>query len=377
MQVVHVYKDYYPPVYGGVEITINALAHGVKEAGWDPIILVANRCFRTSRMEVEGIPVIKVADLGRVWSAPMTPTFPRWLKRTRGDILHFHLPNPTAVLSYLRVRPPGRLVVHYHSDIVRQASMARYYQPMLDSFLERANAIIATSPRYLESSEVLQRHKERCHVIPLAVEPHFMSPDPEVLHQAEVIRERYGDRPLVLFVGVLRYYKGLSYLIRAMKGLKANLLVVGNGPLFRKMVQIRDELGLRKNVFFMGHVSDVRPYFYAADCFCLPSIERSEAFGIVLLEAMAASLPLVTTDLETGVCFVNRDGETGLVVPRRNAESLHEALKQLLFDPERREKMGRAGRERLEANFTREIMIQRILDLYRQILVDAPTGTQG
>jgi len=367
MRVLHIYKDYYPPVYGGVEVTINTLAHGTREAGGDVAVLIANRRLRNERTEVEGIPVIKVADLGRVLSAPLPPAFPLWLRRLGGGILHFHLPNPTSVVSYLLAAPAGKVVVHYHSDIVRQHGFEVFYRSTLYRFLERADAIIATSPNYVDSSPVLSRFKRKCRVIPLAVDCDYMEGDGEVAERAAVIRERYGERPIILFVGVLRYYKGVRYMIEAMVGVPANLLIVGNGPLFRPLVELRDRLGLRKNVFFMGHVPDVRPYYRAADLFCLPSTHRSEAFGVVLLEAMSCRLPLVTTDLPTGVSYVNREGVTGSRVPCRDPARMREALLRLVQDPALRRSMGEAGYRRVRTEFSRRRMIESVLDLYREL----------
>jgi rhamnosyl/mannosyltransferase len=367
MRILHIYKDYYPPIWGGVEITMNTLARGCRDAGHEVEILVANRRFRTVSETVEGIRVTKVADLGRLLSTPLAPTFPLWLRRRKADILHFHLPLPTSVISHQIIRPPGKVVAHYHSDIVRQKAFMRYYRASLYRFLERADAIIATSPHYLESSPALQAFKEKVTVIPLSVDPERLEGDGEVDRAAERLHLRYGERPVILFVGVLRYYKGVKYLIEAMKGVPANLLIVGNGPRFRELVRLRDSLDLRGNVFFMGSVPDVRPFYRAADIFCLPSVERSEAFGIVLLEAMASRLPLVTTDLHTGVTYVNRHGETGFAVPAREAGPLRNALLTLIADKELRERMGQAGYERRLAEFTREKMIQGVLDLYDRL----------
>jgi len=367
MRILHIYKDYYPPTYGGVEVTIHTLAHGTKDAGGEVTVLIANRRFRNEKVEIQGIPVVKVADLGRVLSAPLPPAFPLWLRRLGGGILHFHLPNPTAVGSYFVSGTKGKVVAHYHSDIVRQHGLERFYHSTLMRFLDRADAIIATSPNYVETSPILREFREKCRVIPLAADESVLRSDEKVEERAKVIRERYGERPVVLFVGVLRYYKGIRYLIEAMRGVPANLLIVGNGPLFRELVDLRDRLGLRKNVFFMGHVPDIRPYYRAADLFCLPSTHRSEAFGVVLLEAMLHGLPLVTTDLPTGVCFVNQANLTGLQVPVGDSDRLREALGELVADPARREEMGEAGRKRVREVFSREQMIGKVLDLYREL----------
>ena len=367
MRVLHIYKDFYPPTVGGIETHMHTLIQEIRDSCESVEVLISNRSPRSETVEVEGIAVHKVADFGRMLSTPLSPLFPLRLARHKADIYHYHLPNPTAEVSHLLARPRGKVVATYHSDVVRQAKSYRLYAPVQRRFLSHVDRIIATSPNYLESSAMLQRFRDRCEVIPYGIALAHYQATAEVCAHAETLRERYPGRR-VLFVGRLCYYKGLEVLLEAMAEIDAHLLVVGSGPLTRHFLDLHPGLPHRRRVHFIGQVDSVVPYYHAADVFCLPSIYRSEAFGLVQLEAGACGLPLVSTDLATGVPYVNRHGETGFVVPVGNAAALASALSRLLSDEALRRKLGAAARRRVESEFSSRTMGERVLDLYRRVL---------
>jgi rhamnosyl/mannosyltransferase len=289
----------------------------------------------------------------------------RRIRESRADIVHIHWPHPTALLAYLASGHAGRLVVTYHSDIVRQKILAKLFWPVLRRALERAEAIVVASPNYVESSPVLQKFKAKCRVIPFGVPlEEFDRFDP-----AEVarIRARFGPR-IVLGVGRLIYYKGFEHLVRAMKGTDAHLLIIGEGPLRGALEDEARRERVSGRVTFLGRVEDAVPYFHAADVFALPSVARSEAFGIVQLEAMACGKPVVNTRLDSGVTFVSVDGVTGLTVPPADSESLAAALDRLLKDPALLASYGRAARARVEREFDLEAMGRSTLRLYEEIM---------
>ncbi len=367
MRVLHIYKDYYPPICGGVEIAIHRIIEGTRDECEDVSVLICSRNRKSQFAEVEGTSVYKAGEWGRFLSAPVSPYFPYWLKKLKADILHYHLPNPTAVLSHLMVRPKGKVIVHYHSDIVRQKRWLKMYAPFRDAFLSKADRIIATSPNYVESSEVLQKYQEKCTVVPFGVPMSRFTISPEVETQAEVIRKRYG-MGLILYVGILRYYKGLKYLIQAMERVNGKLLIVGNGPLLPDLIEHTRKLPYSDRIIFLGQVESVTPYYFASDIFCLPSIYRSEAFGIVLAEASACGLPLVSTELGTGTSYINQHDETGIVVPPEDPWALANALNILLNDATLRYRFGNASRKRAYELFTHEAMSNKILQIYREVL---------
>jgi glycosyltransferase involved in cell wall biosynthesis len=375
MKVLQIYKDYYPPVMGGIENHINLLSRGLKERGLGVEVLVSNTRASLERVEVNGVPVTKVPEFGRLASAPVNISFPFWLKRLGkdADILHFHFPNPTGELSYLLSGLNRKVVVTYHSDIVRQARLGKLYQPFLIRFLEKVKVIIATSPHYVASSKMLGQFQPKCRVIPLGIDLARFSPQGEGTVHVEAIRSRHGSR-IVLFVGKLRYYKGLHVLIEAMKRVEGRLLLIGSGPLERDLRTQVTEAGLNRKIFFLGELldGDLVHYFQACEVFVLPAVLRSEAFGTVLLEAMACGKPVVSTELGTGTSFVNQHRETGLVVQASDPQALAEALTYLLDHPEVGRRYGSAGRERVEEYFSGENMIDRIVETYQDLI-----GEQG
>ncbi len=367
MQVLHIYKDYYPPTCGGIEVAINRIVESTRDACENVGVLICNGSRKSLFAEVEGTPVFKAGEWGRFLSAPVSPYFPYWLKRLNADILHYHLPNPTAVLSHLLVRPKGKVVVHYHSDIVRQKKWMALYGPFLRRFLSLADRIIVSSPNYLETSETLKPFRDKCEVVPFGLSLSRFSAGYEVEESAQIIRRRYGIK-LVLFVGILRYYKGLEYLIRAMEHVDGKLLIVGTGPLLPELLAMTNKLPYKDRIVFVGQVESVVPYYYAADVFCLPSIFRAEAFGLVLAEAAACGLPLVSTELGTGTSYVNRDKTTGFVAPPRDEEKLADALNKILNNFPLRDHFGNAARKRAAELFSQTEMGKRILGIYYHVL---------
>ena len=348
---------------------MNLIVEGIRDHCEEVKILIANRRMKTEIVEVEGIEVIKVFDFGRLFSAPIAPTFPLWLKKYPFDIIHFHFPNPTAEFSSLLAHTNAKKVVHYHSDVVRQKRSLKIYSPFLHKFLETSDRIIATSPNYLASSLFLRRHLDKCVVIPFGIKLENYRCTDLVKKHAEQIRNRYGDR-IILFTGKLRYYKGITYLLEAMRDIDARLLVVGDGPLMNDLLKIRQNLPHKDRIVFIGQVENIVPYYHAADVFCLPSIYRSEAFGVVQLEAGACGVPIVSTRIRSGVPFVNKHNVTGFTVAPENPKALSTAINRLLSDDELRRKFGRQARERVEKEFTNDIMNAKILELYKDVLSD-------
>jgi len=330
-------------------------------------VLVTNVGPRTAIEEINGVPVIKAGCPLRISGAPISPALYMWLRRLEPDIAHLHFPNPPGELGQLFFGRSRRFVLTYHSDIVRQKYLLHLYRSFLWKVLAQADRIIATSPHYIRSSPYLSRFADKCVVIPLGID---LTPFENVDNdRVQAIRQRYGS-PLLLFVGKLRYYKGLQYLLEAMRQIEARLLVVGTGPMGREWRVLAEEPGLADKVSFLGEVSDNDlPFYYqACDLFVLPASERSEAFGMVQLEAMACGKPVVCTELGTGTSWVNIHGETGLVVPPCDPKALVEAISQLLADEALRRKLGQRGRERARG-FSKEVMIEQALRLYESLLV--------
>ena len=364
MKIFHFYKDYFP-VQGGIENHIKLLAEAQAARGHPVSVLVASRDRRTHVETINGVRVIFAARLATISSAPISPAMFALLRREQPDIVHLHFPYPWGEAANYFVGRAHKVVLTYHSDIIRQRYLRVAYAPLMRRVFARVDAIIATSPNYMTSSPVLSRWKEKCVVIPLAIDPTpFEIAAP---HSSLAIRHS----PLLLSVGHLRYYKGLNYLLAALRDLPpARLVVVGKGPMQNAWCALARNLGVASRVTFAGEVADADlPSYYAAcDVFVLPSSERSEAFGLVQLEAMAAGKPVVCTELGTGTSFVNVDGETGLVVPARDPHALAAAISRLIDDAPLCARMGAAGRARVQKEFRLEKMVDRILALYENLI---------
>ncbi|MEP7357120.1 MAG: glycosyltransferase [Anaerolineales bacterium] len=373
MEILHLYKDYFP-VLGGIENHVRLLAEAQAARGHTVTVLVAGRGPQTQIEQLNGVRVIRAGRLATVASTPLSLALALRLRAERPAILHQHMPYPAGDAAQAVFSRAQRRVITYHSDIIRQRALLRFYAPLLRHSLHRAHAIIATSPPYVTSSPFLAPLAGHCTVIPYGIDvAHFAQAD-----SAEVaaIRQRYGPR-LILFVGQLRYYKGVDYLIRAMPSVDGCVLLAGGESSQRQaeLEALARSLGVAERVIFMGQQTAALPALYhACDVFALPSIERSEAFAIVQLEAMAAGRPVVSTDVGTGVAWVNQHDRTGLVVPPRDPPALAAALNQILANPTRASEMGAAGQRRVTDNFAQEQMLARIEQLYAQVLA-APVDT--
>ncbi|MBI3780594.1 MAG: glycosyltransferase [candidate division NC10 bacterium] len=369
MRVVHVFKDYYPPTTGGIEQHMRLLCTGLARQ-MDVTVLVPSRSRRTLEERLDGVLVIRVPEYGRYASVPLCPTMPVQLRRLRPDIVHLHFPNPMGDLAYLLSGWGAPLVITYHADIIKQRPFVPFYRPVLALLFKQAQRIIATSPDYIASSRVLSRYRRKTTIIPFGVDREALSLRDGEATEVEWLRRDLGRR-LVVFVGVLRYYKGLDILLRAMTKVAGCLLIVGSGPERERLEAMAVQLGVANRALFLGEVpeSRLRVLLHGAEVFVLPSIDRCEAFGIAQLEAMACGKPVVSTDLPTGVRFVNPHGVTGLRVPPRDPDALADAVNRLLDDPQLRAHLGQAAQERVEREFTAEGMITRTLEVYREVLV--------
>jgi rhamnosyl/mannosyltransferase len=285
------------------------------------------------------------------------------------DVMHIHLPNPLGEASYRASlkRKKHRLILTYHGDVVRQQYLARIYAPLMTHLLDRADTVIATSPYLLERSTVLPAYRSKVRVVPYGIDLERFSASPERTAEAAELRARFGGGPLLIGVGRLIYYKGYDIAIRALPRLpSAKLLIIGEGPLRAELEALARELGVADRVHLLGDIRNERitPYYLASDVYVFPSIARSEAFGIVQIEAMACGIPIVNTSLPSGVPFVSRDGESGFTVPPKDVEAFASAVQKLLAEPELRRRFGEAGRTRAHAEFSKDVLARRLLEIY-------------
>lgn len=365
IKVLQICKLYYPWI-GGVEKVVQDIAEGLQ--GKIHIeVLACEPKGRGKSLCVNGVRVTYASSFGIYWSMPVSITFPFLLawKSKKFDILHFHLPFPLGDLSYLLMgsRQP-KVLVTYYSDIVKQKKIMKFYKPFLHAFLKRANKILVPAPNLLESSKYLKPYKDKCVVVPLGIDLSKFG------HQSKKVDLGISpNEKIVLFVGRLTYYKGLEYLLEAMREVKAKLLIIGDGKLRQQLEKKAKSLKVEEKVVFLGRVSDeeLKYCYQICDVFVLPSVEPTEAFGLVQLEAMAYGKPVVNTNLPTGVPFVSKHGETGLTVPPRDSKALAQAINKILNDKELAKKFSENARKRVQ-EFSKEKMLQRIYEIYCELM---------
>ena len=369
IHVLHVGK-YYPPAPGGMERVVQLLCEG-EQPLISSQVLAANTSSQTVHETVHGVPVTRVASIASIGSVGVCPTFPFRLARAARDLTIIHEPNPLALASDCIARQRGPLVVWFHSEVLRPRWKYRLlYRPLLRRVLDRAARIVVSSPNLAASAQELVEHQSKCVVIPFGIEPRRFAPTPEVEARAASLRDRHGPRPIVLFVGRLVPYKGVNVLLDAVRELDVTTVIVGSGPLRRAL---QTQASGDSRVIFAGDVDDetLVAWYRACDIFVLPSVTRAEAFGMVQLEAMAAARPVVSTRLESGVPWVNRDRETGFVVEPGDATAMRDAIALLVRDTRLRTAMGMAGAARVAAEFTVTRMADRTVALYQRVLDEA------
>jgi rhamnosyl/mannosyltransferase len=371
LRVLHVGK-FYPPAPGGMEKMVQSLCEG-ERPGVDSQVLVANTSAHTVREAWRGVPVTRVASFGSIGSVGICPGFPFALAAASRDVTVLHEPNPVALVSDCVTLSRGPLVVWFHSEVVRpQWKYELMYRPFLRRVLSRASRIVVSSPRLAEYARELSDFRHKCVVIPFGLDTSHLAETPAIAARAAGIAREFPG-PRVLFVGRLVPYKGVDVLIDAIASVQATCLIVGDGPLRASLESHAASRGVSSRVRFLGGVSDadLAAHLHACDLFVLPSVTRQETFGVVQLEAMACGRPVVSTDLETGVPWVNQHESTGLVVRPGDAAALAAALTRLSADPALRERFGAAGRARVASHFTVEAMTRATTALYQGIVRDA------
>ena len=280
------------------------------------------------------------------------------------DIIHVHHPDPMACLALFLSGYKGRVILHWHSDILKQQFLLKLYKPLQQWLIRRADLIIGTSPVYLAESPFLQKVQEKTVCLPIGI-----APVKQDLKKTEEIRERYRGKKIVFSLGRLVPYKGYRYLINAAKYLDESyvILIGGTGPLKDDLQKEIEEQNLSEKVFLAGRISDeeLSGYYGACDVFCLSSIQKTEAFGIVQIEAMSCGKPVIATNIpHSGVAWVNAHGISGLNVNPEDAHRLAEAIKAVTEDEAAYKRYSEGAASRYRELFTKEKMISKCLNIY-------------
>lgn len=364
--------------HGGVERHAELLSRRLATSGYDVVNLVASIGGSSSDTRQEGYRLVQVPTYGTFARTPIAPAqIWRALQLHREDpfdLMHMHFPDPLAHLTSLLMPKSVARVISWHSDIVKQKRLLRLYQPFLSRVTRRADAVIAATQSHFDVSSQIPHElpAERMHVIPYGLEFGGLLLGPQSQAKHDEILARASDRPVLFALGRHVYYKGFDVLIESMRQVDALLFIGGEGPLRSQLMGQARSAGLCDRIVFVGRIPEVElpAYFHACDVFCLPSIEQSEAFGLVQLEAMACGKPVVCTQLGNGVNVVHQHGVTGWAVPPRDPKALADALRGMLDDKNLREKMGQAARARAWNNYSVEAMTRRHIELYESLLID-------
>jgi rhamnosyl/mannosyltransferase len=376
MKVLQLCK-FFPPVAGGMESVVFELAEGLAGRGVEVDVLCADLGPQTvTERRAAGYRVTRVGSWGRLLATSVAPALFGEFRRARQgcDIVHVHMPDPLAALALWLAPPSARLVVHWHSDVVRQRIGRIFYAPLQRWLLGRADAVIATSAAYAAASPWLRRWAGKTIVVPIGIGDNAGRRNAAA---AEAIRQRFGNRRIVFSLGRMSPYKGFDVLIDAAARLPGHSVVVvgGEGEMFERHRQSVVARGLTDKIVFVGRISDeeLPAYFEAAHVFCLASTLRSEAYGVVLVEAMAMGVPVVATDIAgSGVPWVNESGVTGLNVPVGDSKALADALMTIIDDQTLAERFSAAGRRRYLEHFTASAMVDSTLRLYRTLAAPPP-----
>ncbi len=367
MRVLHFYKTYYPDTWGGIEQVIRQLCVGTARLGVTSEVLTLSRS-GPSEIEIEGHTVHRVPLDFEIASTGFSFAAIRKLARLarKADVIHYHFPWPFMDLAHFMARIDKPSVVTYHSDIVRQKNLLRVYGPLKRRFLENVSTVVATSPNYLASSAVLKRFAHKTRTITYGLDKSIYPVPSEA--RKDKWRAQCGER-FFLFVGVLRYYKGLHILLDAMANVDYPVVIVGAGPIEQELKEHAQRLGLT-HVQFIGAVDeeDKAALLELSYAMVFPSHLRSEAFGISLLEGAMFGKPMISSEIGTGTTYINIDNETGLVVAPDDSAALGAAMRTLWENPERAAEMGRRAEARYWQLFTAEKMAENYYALYRELV---------
>ncbi|MDQ1094837.1 glycosyltransferase involved in cell wall biosynthesis [Xanthomonas sacchari] len=373
MRVLHVYKTALPDSIGGIEQVVHTLAQHAQARGvHSEVLALCGDAAQAGTRIHAGYTLHRLQRIAEVASMPVSLGLVRRYAQLarRADLIHYHFPWPFMDALHFAASAGTPSVLTYHSDIVRQRQLLRLYRPLQRRFLRSVDRIVATSPNYLATSPVLAEHRAKVSVIPIGLDAapqHAASPQ-----RVAAWRARLGPR-FLLFVGVLRYYKGVRFLLQAAQGLQIPIAIAGDGPEAAALRAQAQASGL-SHVHFLGRVDETDKHALLAACeaLVLPSHLRAEAFGISLLEAAMHAKPMISCELGTGTSFVNVDGETGLVVPPADPAALRDAMRYLWDHPPIAAAFGGHAEARYRRLFAADGMVDAYLALYRRIC-----GTRG
>lgn len=368
MKILELGKFYWPSK-GGMETLLRLFCAGFAELGHEVQCVVANEEPKRVDEPIDGMQLRREAQYARILSTSICPGYLNACRRTEADVWHHHFPNPLADVACLLGNKDTPLILSYHSDIIRQVAFMKFYAPLMNKVLDRTQRIVVATPFHFKYSPWLQMFESKVDVIPYGIELSQLEKKPGDEDAIAELRSETREHPIFLNVGRLVGYKGQEVLIKSLKEAPGTAWIVGLGPLEEDLKKLAEDLGLKDRVVFWGGIDQdkLRQLIHACDVFAFPSVTPNEAFGLVQIEAMACSKPVITTNLKSGVPYVNQHGQTGINVTPGDPSELAQAMKDLGNDDKLRANMGRNAKERAFKEFERSVMIGRYLELMRSL----------
>ncbi len=363
---------FYPPSMGGTQQVMYEVSEGVSKQGYICDVLCSNTEAKYIEDMYENYTVYRTISYGIFLSTSITPQiiYKLWKMAPAYNIIQVQAPDPMSFLALFLVRPKAKIIIHWQSDIVRQHRTRKFFLPLQNWVLKFADKVIVTSENYAKYSPCLKNYIDKVEIIPIGISESKYTPS---IDNIVKIKSKYKNKKIILGVGRLVSYKGFKYLAESAKYLNDDFIILigGKGCEEKRVQSIINTYNLHEKVKLLGYLSEEEKYYYLAACdiFCLPSITKAEAFGVAIIEAMAFSKPIVSTNMsDSGISWVNKDGKTGIQVDIESPKQLADTFKKLVDDKELYDTMSRNSRERFEKLFKADKMIKSLVGLYQSIV---------
>lgn len=364
IRILEVNKAYFPHT-GGIETLVKQYSEELGKNDFEVRTLVCrDGRGKTYSESINGVKLTRAGSFGAYFSCPLSASFSGLFRKMskNSDIVHIHVPFPLADLALLLSGYKGKVIVSWHSDIVKQKKLLMLYRPLLKYLLNRADCILTATEGHIDGSEFLPEYRKKCRILPYGLSPEDYLNIKRIPFLTEKVTN--PDCVKIFFTGRLVYYKGVDVLIKAFSNVSCNceLFIAGTGTLENELKEKVRKYNIQDRVHFLGFLPEnqLKQAFADCDIFVLPSVARSEAFGIVQLEAMIYGKPVINTRLPSGVPYVSIHGKTGLTVQPESPRQLAKAIEILCRNKSLREKLGNNARKRVLTEFNENSVIKKL-----------------
>ncbi|MEA3552987.1 MAG: glycosyltransferase [Campylobacterota bacterium] len=365
------FGKFYPPSMGGTQQVMFEISEGLSVSGYKCDVLCSNTKPVYEENDFNNYTVFRTASYGLILSTSITPQLIyKFLNIYKNyDIIHVHAADPIAFLALFLIRPKIKVVVHWHSDIIRQKKSLKFFLPLQNWVLNFADKVIVTSDNYAKHSLALKNFKNKINIVPIGISNQSLVSN---IDNVKRIKKKYNNKKIIFALGRLVSYKGFDYLIESSKYLNDEFVIlIGGTGIEEKFLQnIISINNLEKKVELIGYISENEKNDYLEACFlfCLPSITKAEAFGVVIVEAMSFSKPIVSTNMiESGISWVNENNITGIQVSPKSSKELANAFNKISNDDNLYKLMSKNSLQRYNKLFTRENMTKLLIKLYKSL----------